>query len=63
MFSDKQMTKEELEKINKLIIQETFITGSIRINNEEDEKNKEEVTDCGCFVFRPMRILKNKNKK
>lgn len=60
MFSDKQMTKEELEKINKLIIQETFITGSIRINNEEDEKNKE-VTDCGCFVFRPMRIFKSKN--
>lgn len=50
MFSDKQMTKEELEKINKLIIKETFITDSIRINNEEDEKNKE-VTDCGCFVF------------
>ena len=48
MFSDKQMTKEELEKINKLIIKETFITDSIRINEED---NKEEVTDCGCFVF------------
>jgi hypothetical protein len=52
MFSDKQMTKEELEKINKLIIKETFITDSIRINNEEDEKNKEEVVDCGCFVYK-----------
>jgi hypothetical protein len=52
MFSDKQITKEELEKINKLIIKETFITDSIRINNEDDEKNKEEVVDCGCFVYK-----------
>jgi len=51
MFSDKQMTKEELEKLNKLIIKETFITDSIRINEEDDEKNKE-VTNCGCFVLK-----------
>ena len=46
MISEHTVSKDSLDTINDAIIRDTFITGSIRINRENDEKTDDKNNDC-----------------